>query len=61
MSETRTDINIVNCLSTEELSEIRESLGEILLALQSPLTPEEQQDLWQYFELLLKRYVEGKK
>ncbi|MGA2322477.1 MAG: hypothetical protein ABSG22_01355 [Sedimentisphaerales bacterium] len=47
--------------SIRQLAENRESLGEILLALQSPLTPEEQQYLWQCFELLLERSVEEKK
>ena len=61
MDETQTEIKNVKCLSAEELSEIGELLGEILLALQCPLTPTEQQDLWQYFELLLERYIEGKR
>jgi hypothetical protein len=46
MNETQTEIKSVKCLSAQELSEIGELLGEILLALQSPLTPKEQQDLW---------------
>jgi hypothetical protein len=61
MSETQTEIQSAKCLSAKELAEIRESLGEILLALQCPLTPEEQQNLWQCFELLLERYIEEKK
>jgi len=56
-----------DCSETEhsttdkELAEMRETLGEILLALQYPLTPKERQNLWQYFELLLERYVEAQK
>jgi hypothetical protein len=61
MDETQTEIKIAKCLSAEELAEIGELLGEILLALQSPLTSEEQQGLWQCLELLLGQYVEGKK
>jgi hypothetical protein len=61
MSETQTEIKNAKCLSAEELSEIGELLGEILLALQSPLPTEEQQGLWQCLELLLGQYVEGKK
>lgn len=61
MNETQTETQSAKCLSAEELAEIKELLGEILLALQSPLAPEEQQDFWQCFELLLDRYVEGKK
>jgi hypothetical protein len=61
MSETQTEIKSAKCLSAEELSEIGELLGEILLVLQSPLTPEEQQGLWQCLELLLGRYVDGKR
>jgi hypothetical protein len=61
MDETQTEIQSAKCLSAKELSEIGELLGKILLALQSPLPPEEQQGLWQCFELLLGRYVEGKK
>ena len=61
MSETRTEIQSAKCLSPEELAEIGELLGETLLALQSPLAPEEQQGLWQCLELLLGRYVDGKK
>jgi hypothetical protein len=61
MNETHTEIQSSKCLSTEELGVIRELLGEILLILQRPLSPEEQQDLWKCFELLLERYVEGKK
>ena len=57
MDETQTEVQHTKCLSAEELSEI----GEILLTLQSPLTPEEQQGLWQCLELLLGGYVEGKK
>ncbi len=37
MSETQTEIKSAKCLSAEELAEIGELLGEILLALQSPL------------------------
>jgi hypothetical protein len=58
MSETQTEIQSAEYLSAEELSEIGELLGEILLTLQSPLTPEEQQGLWQCLELLLRQYVE---
>lgn len=61
MDETQTEIKSAKCLSAEALSEIGQLLGEILLALQSPLTPEEQQGLWQCLELLLGQYVEGKK
>jgi hypothetical protein len=57
----QTEIQSVKCLSAEELAEMKEVLGRILLTLQSPLTPEEQQGLWQCLELLLGRYVEGKK
>ena len=57
----QTEIQSAKCLSAEELSEVGELLGEILLTLQSPLAPEEQQGLWQCLELLLERYVEGKK
>jgi len=38
--------------------DMKELLGEILLALQCPLTPEEQQELWQCFESLLNQYVD---
>jgi hypothetical protein len=61
MSEMQTKTQNAKCLSAEELAEIGESLGKTLLALQSPLAPEEQQGLWQCFELLLERYVDGKK
>jgi hypothetical protein len=61
MDETQTEIQNAKCLSANELSEIGELLGKILLALQSPLTPEEQQGFWQCLELLLGRYIEGKK
>jgi hypothetical protein len=57
----QTETQSAKCLSAKELSDIRELLGEILLALQNPLTPEEQQGLWQCLELLLEQYVEGKK
>lgn len=57
MSDTQIEVRSTKHLSAEELSEIGELLGEILLALQCPLTPKEQQDLWQCFELLLERYV----
>ncbi|MGA2070473.1 MAG: hypothetical protein ABSG97_03915 [Sedimentisphaerales bacterium] len=61
MSETQTEIQGAKCLSDKELAEIGELIGEILLALQSPFTPEERQEFWQCFESLLGRYVEGKK
>ena len=61
MSETRAEIQSAKCFSAEELAEIGELLGEILLTLQSALTPEEQQGLWQCLELLLGRYVEVKR
>ncbi len=61
MSETQTEDQNEKGLSDEELAEMGELLGEILLTLQSPLTPEEQQGLWQCLELLLGRYVEEKR
>jgi hypothetical protein len=61
MLETQIEIKSAKCLSTEKLAEIGELLGEILLTLQSPLTPEEQQGLWQCLELLLGQYVEEKR
>jgi hypothetical protein len=61
MSETQTEIQSAKYLSAEELAEIGELLGEILLTLQSPLPSEKQQGLWQCLELLLGQYVEGKK
>jgi hypothetical protein len=60
MSNTETKIQSAKCLSTKELTEMKESLGEILLALQCPLTAKEQQELWQCFELLLSQYSEQK-
>jgi hypothetical protein len=60
MDETQTEIKSAKCLSAKELSEMKESLGEILLALQCLLTAKEQQELWQCFESLLVQYAEQK-
>jgi hypothetical protein len=60
MNEMQTEIKSSKCLSAKELSEIGELLGEILLALQCPLTAKEQQELWRCFESLLAQYAEQK-
>lgn len=60
MSHTETAIKSAKLLSAKELADMKETLGQMLLALQCPLTPEERENLWQCFELLLERYVEGK-
>jgi hypothetical protein len=57
MDEMQTEIKSVKCFSAEELAKMRELLGEILLALQSPLTPKERQEFWQCFESLLAQYT----
>jgi len=61
MSHLRTSVKSAKPLSAKELAYMKETLGEILLDLQCPLTPEERQNLWQCFELLLERYVEAQK
>jgi hypothetical protein len=58
MSEKQTEIKSVKYLSAEELSEMKEVLGQILIALQCPLTPKERQEFWQCFESLLAQYTE---
>lgn len=58
MSNTQTAIENKKLPHTKELDAIKESLGEILLALQCPLTANERQELWKYFESLLAQYVE---
>jgi hypothetical protein len=60
VQEMQTEIKSAKCLSAKELSEIGESLGEILLDLQCPLTAKEQQEFWQCFESLLAQYAEQK-
>ncbi len=57
----QTEIQNTKCFSAEELAEMKELLGEILLALQCQLTAKEQQELWQCFESLLVQYAERKK
>lgn len=61
MSNTQIEIQSAKLLSAKELADMKETLGQILLALQCPLTIEERQNLWQFFELLLERYVEEKR
>jgi hypothetical protein len=60
MSDRQTAIENRKLLYTKDLAEKKESLGEILLALQCPLTAKERQELWQCFESLLAQYVEQK-
>jgi hypothetical protein len=60
MSDTQTAIENRKFPSAKELDAIKESLGEILLVLQCPLTAKEQQELWQCFESLLAQYAEQK-
>ena len=58
MSDTQIAIENRKLPSTKELDAMKESLGEILLALQCQLTAKEQQELWQCFESLLAQYAE---
>ena len=57
MSKTQ----IEQLLIAKEFTMMKESLGEILLILQCPLTPKEREELWQRFASLLERYVEEKR
>lgn len=61
MSETATTVETRKHSSAKELATMKESLGEILLALQCLLAPKERQELWQCFESLLAQYAEKKK
>ena len=61
MSETATTVESRKRSSAKELAVMKESLGEILLALQCQLTPKERQELWQCFESLLAQYAERKR
>jgi hypothetical protein len=56
------DEQVVKAQSSDfgDLAAMKESLGEILLALQCPLTAKEQQELWQCFESLIAQYAEQK-
>ena len=58
MSKTQRTIESRRLPSAKELADMKKSLGEILLALQCPLTPKERQELWQYLESLLEQYVD---
>jgi len=60
-TETETTVETRKDSSAEELTAMKESLGEILLALQCLLTPKERQELWQCFESLLAQYAEKKR
>ena len=61
MSETPTTVERRKHSSAKELAVMKESLGEILLVLQSRLTRKERQELWQCFESLLAQYAERKR
>ena len=61
MSETATTVESRKHSSAKELPVMKESLGEVLLALQCLLTPKEQQELWQCFGSLLAQYAERKR
>jgi len=61
MSETATTVESRKHSSAKELARMKQSLGEILLALQCSLTTKERHDLWERFALLLERYVEEKR